>query len=44
MSSEYSYLNQSDCLAIDDVDDAQKFQMLMVTQIWDFSKEQKLAW
>ncbi|XP_058211002.1 myosin-2 isoform X1 [Rhododendron vialii] len=29
MSSEYSYLNQSDCLAIDDVDDAQKFQMLM---------------
>ncbi|XP_057465935.1 myosin-2-like isoform X2 [Actinidia eriantha] len=29
MASEYNYLNQSDCLAIDDVDDARKFQLLM---------------
>ncbi|KAL6975369.1 hypothetical protein U1Q18_024164 [Sarracenia purpurea var. burkii] len=29
---EYNYLSQSDCLTIDDVDDAQKFQVLMVTQ------------
>ncbi|GFZ12563.1 myosin 2 [Actinidia rufa] len=29
MASEYNYLNQSDCLAIDDVDDARKFQLLV---------------
>ncbi|XAR67526.1 Myosin ATPase [Bertholletia excelsa] len=28
-ASEYNYLNQGDCLAIDDVDDAQKFQTVM---------------
>ncbi|KAL7087756.1 hypothetical protein ACP275_13G088300 [Erythranthe tilingii] len=28
-ASDYSYLNQSDCLTIHDVDDAQKFHMLM---------------
>lgn len=29
MASEYKYLNQSDCLVVDDVNDAQKFQKLM---------------
>ncbi|RVW93061.1 Myosin-2 [Vitis vinifera] len=29
MASEYHYLNQSNCLAIDDVDDARKFHVLM---------------
>lgn len=29
MASEYNYLNQSDCLAINGVDDARKFQNLM---------------
>ncbi|XP_057956923.1 myosin-2 [Malania oleifera] len=29
MASEYKYLNQSNCLAIDDVDDAQKFHKLV---------------
>lgn len=33
MASEYHYLNQSNCLAIDDVDDARKFHVLMVTKI-----------
>ncbi|XP_017701265.2 myosin-1-like isoform X1 [Phoenix dactylifera] len=28
-ASEYEYLKQSDCLRIDDVDDAQRFQILM---------------
>ncbi|GAB4849560.1 hypothetical protein Ancab_004354 [Ancistrocladus abbreviatus] len=28
MSNEYNYLNQSDCMAIDDVDDAHKFDKL----------------
>mgnify|MGYP000886475063 CR=1 FL=1 len=31
MASEYRYVNQSDCLAIHGVDDAQKFHMLMVS-------------
>ena len=29
-ASEYKYLSQSDCLAIDGVDEAQKFHILMV--------------
>lgn len=29
-ASEYKYLNQSDCLAIANVDDAKKFQELLV--------------
>ena len=29
-ASEYTYLNQSDCLTIDGVDDAQKFRKLLV--------------
>ena len=29
-ASEYKYLNQSDCMTIDGVDDAKKFQRLMV--------------
>uniref|UniRef100_A0A5B7A9V3 Putative myosin-2 n=1 Tax=Davidia involucrata TaxID=16924 RepID=A0A5B7A9V3_DAVIN len=29
MASEYNYLNQSSCLAVNDVDDASKFHMLM---------------
>lgn len=33
MASEYHYLNQSNCLVIDDVDDARKFHVLMVTKI-----------
>ncbi|CAK9183065.1 unnamed protein product [Ilex paraguariensis] len=28
-ASEYNYLSHSDCLVINDVDDARKFQMLM---------------
>lgn len=32
-ASEYKYLNQSNCLAIDGVDDAEKFHMLMVTKV-----------
>lgn len=32
-ASEYKYLNQSNCLAIDGVDDAEKFRMLMVTKV-----------
>lgn len=30
-ASEYNYLNQSNCLTIDRIDDVQKFQKLMVT-------------
>ena len=30
-ASEYKYLNHSDCLEIQGVDDAQKFHMLMVS-------------
>lgn len=30
MAGDYKYLSQSGCLAIDGVDDAQKFHMLMV--------------
>jgi len=29
-ASEYKYLNQSDCMTIDGVDDAKKFHRLMV--------------
>lgn len=32
-ASEYHYLNQSACLAIDGVDDAKKFHKLMVTKM-----------
>lgn len=31
ITSEYKYLNQSDCLAIHGVDDGKKFQMLVVS-------------
>ncbi|OVA20205.1 IQ motif [Macleaya cordata] len=40
MASEYNYLRQSDCLTIDDVDDAGRFQMLMeALDIVQLSKE-----
>lgn len=32
-ASEYTYLNQSDCLTIDGVDDAQKFRKLLVISL-----------
>lgn len=31
-ATEYNYLNQSDCLVLNGVDDAKKFHMLMVIQ------------
>ena len=35
-ASEYTYLNQSDCLTIDRVDDAQKFRKLLVIFLFFF--------
>ncbi|XP_050216632.1 myosin-2 isoform X2 [Mercurialis annua] len=47
MASEYNYLNQSECLSIDGVDDALKFQKLMeamdVVQISKSDQEQVFA-
>ncbi|CAH8363757.1 unnamed protein product [Eruca vesicaria subsp. sativa] len=41
-ASEYTYLNQSDCLTIDRVDDAQKFRKLLEAfDIVQISKEQQ---
>lgn len=33
-ASDYKYLNQSDCLEIQKINDAQKFHILMVMQLY----------
>lgn len=42
MATEYKYLNQSDCLAIDGVDEAEKFHTLLVRT--QFMLQQNLTW